>query len=620
MNCFTTLCRHKIFILLLGLLVFHNYVQAQSAACERAVSQTFSINGLCVGCTVTDPQLAVDNDAATFSQLKVLVGLLGGYVQQTLVFPFSGKAGDTIVLSLSFPAVPANVNQIAAVQVATYQNSTYNNDRRALNDPALLVKLGDGKKALVKIAATQPYNQLEVRLTSVVQLIGSANIHDAGRQSPPPVVANEPVSICSATKAYLQASGPSGATFNWYDSDTSATPVFTGADFTTPFLFNSRAYYVATVAAPGCPEGSRKKVPIEVKDAPLPPLVLGDTLAVCKGARTSLRASIGSGNIFKWYTSEVGGTPVFTGATFLTPPITANIVYYAEAVNALGCASQRSAVSVTVKPVPPVPVVTLTNACFREPGLMEIETPDHNTEYKWYNSATATQPLFTGTIFGFIALAPVTYYISATHDGCTSARRAVTTTPLPLPPTPAAVKDTVKVCPGGTAVLRAKKVPGMQYRWYTEPEEGQVDSYADTLVVAKALFSIVFYLEAVNENGCVSENRKAVLVLVGPGPGCQTSASTLEETGKSAGLIKEWRVFPNPFSEQLTVRFTLQQQARVLIQLIPVKGSQPVAVKEEIMLPGTFTIPVDVSRIPSGLYLCRVIAGKDTVVEQVIKL
>src|ERR1700744_4449494 len=37
------------------------------------------------------------------------------------------------------------------------------------------------------------------------------------------------------------------------------------------------------------------------------------------------------GATFNWYTTPTGGTPVFTGTTFTTPPINGNVTYYAEA-------------------------------------------------------------------------------------------------------------------------------------------------------------------------------------------------------------------------------------------------------------------------------------------------
>ena len=44
---------------------------------------------------------------------------------------------------------------------------------------------------------------------------------------------------------------------------------------------------------------------------------------------------------YQWYAAATGGTPLYTGATFTTPVLTANTSYYVEADNANACASAQ---------------------------------------------------------------------------------------------------------------------------------------------------------------------------------------------------------------------------------------------------------------------------------------
>ncbi|MCW3465011.1 T9SS type A sorting domain-containing protein [Chitinophaga nivalis] len=166
-------------------------IQAQSILPGLARIQTYKTDGLCVGCLVAQPELAVDTSSTTYSQLKILLGLLGAYAQQTLTFPSTGSTGSTVTLLLSFPATVTNPLQVGNVEVATYLNGTFNNDRRRLADldMGIFVMLLEGNKVMVFITCEKPFNQLEVRLTSGLQLIGSVNIHYAAQEVPAQQVA-----------------------------------------------------------------------------------------------------------------------------------------------------------------------------------------------------------------------------------------------------------------------------------------------------------------------------------------------------------------------------------------------------------------------------------------------
>ena len=80
---------------------------------------------------------------------------------------------------------------------------------------------------------------------------------------------------------------------------------------------------------------------------------LASDTAVCVGASALLRASTPIGQLF-WYDTPEGGTPVGSGAAFMTPPLTTSRAWYVEAVDS--CVSPRA--RVLVQALPAVGVLT----------------------------------------------------------------------------------------------------------------------------------------------------------------------------------------------------------------------------------------------------------------------
>ncbi|MCW3464827.1 Ig-like domain-containing protein [Chitinophaga nivalis] len=507
------------FLLLLGLLLIStSTLRAQNVPCDAATSQTNATSGLCVGCYVDKPDLAVDNDTTTASSLHVILGLLGGYAEQTLQFPFTGNTGDSIRLLLSFPVNLLDLGVLSSVQVATYNGTIYNGDRKAIN--AVALRLISPERAEVTLLATKSYNRVEVRLNSgVLQLLNAVNIHYASRLLTAPKVAKDTVTICEGNTATLQATAPAGVTFNWYTQATGGTAVSAGATFITPVLYTTTTYYVAAVSASGCASKLRTPVKVVVNPAPSTPIALGDTLSICTGSRTTLKAIGDSGNVFKWYLQETGGTAIFTGATFVTPVLTATTVYYVEAVDNKGCSSQRSSVTVTVNPLPAQPDVKLTPACKGQNATLAVVTPVAGTVYSWYATATSVTPLAIGNTFSFRQdSTSITYFVSATRNGCISVRKAITATALPAPLPPTVAKDTVAICKGATATLQATGPAGATFSWYTQATGGTSVFTGATFITPALSATTTYYVAATATSGCASTVRTPVTVVVNPLP------------------------------------------------------------------------------------------------------
>ena len=140
---------------------------------------------------------------------------------------------------------------------------------------------------------------------------------------PVPVIGfTTPNPVCQNTNTILQASTSIGV-LNWYDSNTSVTPIFTGTTFTTPNLSTSTIYFIEAISN-GCPS-NRLAIPVQVVPAPT---VLDETVFFCENTSVTLQSGI-SGSSYLWSTGAttqncaVGSAGTYS--VLITTPLNCNL-------------------------------------------------------------------------------------------------------------------------------------------------------------------------------------------------------------------------------------------------------------------------------------------------------
>lgn len=76
----------------------------------------------------------------------------------------------------------------------------------------------------------------------------------------------------------------------------------------------------------------------------------------------------------------------------------------------------------------------------------------------------------------------------------------------------------------------------------------------------------------------------------------------IEEPGSLQNAV----VFPNPSSQSTSVLFSLNQTERVNVMLLDVTGKELQNLAEEKMQAGNHQVPIDTSKLPAGVYFCKV--------------
>ncbi|RYF55823.1 MAG: gliding motility-associated C-terminal domain-containing protein [Cytophagaceae bacterium] len=137
------------------------------------------------------------------------------------------------------------------------------------------------------------------------------------------------------TTTFTASSTTPNAIFDWYTTPTGGTSIFTGATFTTPPI-NATVVYYAEAKDPATNQVSTTRatgtITLAIPTTPPTVAVNPPTRQIISGQTTTFTAtSTTPGAIFTWYTTPTGGTAIFAGATFTTPPVTTETTFYAEA-------------------------------------------------------------------------------------------------------------------------------------------------------------------------------------------------------------------------------------------------------------------------------------------------
>jgi gliding motility-associated-like protein len=503
--------------------------------CNTAIDELHGISSALLGLGlniggVANPQLAIDGDITTASTLNAGVAVLGSFAQQTVIYNSLSVIGDSVRVTLGITPALISAGVLQNIALSTFNGNTSNNDTKTLSSALLIVKLlgitGGIQKVVVTFVPTAIFDRVQLRLGGgIANVLSTLNFYEAQHILPSPVVtvngvATNNTQICSGANATLTATAVTNTVFNWYTVPTSGTAVFTGAVFTTPALATTTTYYVEAMRN-GCTDASqRTAVVVTVNPLPATAIITANTATICQGQTATFTAQATTGVTVKWYATATGGTPLFTGNTFTTTVLKTSTNYYAEAVNATGCAAaQRTQVSVTVNPSPVVPTLSIAAITINagQTATISVTNPQTGIIYNWYTAATGGTIAFTGTTFTTAALtATTTYYVEAASSTCISPSRAQVTITVNQLPNVTVVPATQAVNVGQTATLTASSTtPNAIFNWYTAATGGTSIFTGATFTTPPIIGNTTYYAEAKDPNtGAISATRASGAITV----------------------------------------------------------------------------------------------------------
>ncbi|URC11141.1 gliding motility-associated C-terminal domain-containing protein [Flavobacterium sp. B183] len=402
--------------------------------CLEANSQQTTQNGLCLLCSSSAQNNSVDGNSTTASSITLPVGLVNGWIQQTLQFNNPGKTGDFIDVDLELPGGIADLSLLGAVSLATYNGATYNNDRTFINNALVTLQLLSGDKFRATITAGANFDRVEVRLGGLVSALTTLKIYQATHRYKLPSFTGN-TTICGGQTTTLTANIVAGETIKWYDALTGGTLLASTAAYTTPALTANTTYYVE-VTRDGCVNSERNPVTVTVNNPIAPGTVVASPLNLCSGTSTTITIqSPVAGTVYKWYDASSGGNLVFTGTVYNTPNLTATTTYYVEASIASCISATRTPVTVNVNPRPSAPVAVSSPVIIQsgqDVTLAVVTNP--GIKHTWYDVPTGGTFLATN-VDSFTPspalTASKTFYVEAvdlTSDCTSSTRTAIVVT------------------------------------------------------------------------------------------------------------------------------------------------------------------------------------------------
>ena len=83
-------------------------------------------------------------------------------------------------------------------------------------------------------------------------------------------------------------------------------------------------------------------------------------------------------------------------------------------------------------------------------------------------------------------------------------------------------------------------------------------------------------------------------------------------TGGSAGAPLRFHLaqnYPNPFNPATNIEFTLPSASAVRLRVYNILGQEVATLVNGTLAAGTHTVRFDASKLPGGIYVCRLIAG-----------
>ena len=409
----------------------------------------------------------------------------------------------------------------------------------------------------------------------------------------PPVA--ESIDICSPGPAYLEATGGFEGNYRWYETEDAEESIADEykSSFTTPLLSRTTTYYVANVEGP-C-ESERTAVTVTVLAVPEAPQVQdGES---CGPGSVTLTAEGSTEGNYRWYSSKDAEEPIagVSGSSYTTSTLSSSTTFFVAVVGENSCESERIAVTAHIYPVPDAPQVQDRKHC--GPGTVTL-TASGGSEgnYRWYETANATQPL--SGIYGSSFTTPeiqttTTYYVSITNEHCESERVAVNAEILEVPDAPTGID--VERCGPGTFTLTVEGSTNGNYRWYTsENPDETIEGAVNSTFTTPELNSSKTYFVSINDGACESA-RKAIKAIVLPLPdapqaenqeSCGEGVFTFTASGGRKGDYRWYRgeTDTNPIAGETSNTFTtglLSQSKAFYVAVVDEKGCESKRTKVE---------------------------------------
>ncbi|MFH1320589.1 MAG: DUF1573 domain-containing protein [Bacteroidota bacterium] len=431
-------------------------VASDETACEGGTIPDLTAAGTDIK-WYSDPALTtLVFSGSPFATGETIAGTYTYYVTQTEAVNGCESPSDTVTLTIySVPAVPTSSDETACEGGTIPDLTATGTDIKWYSDPALTIlefsgspfATGETNAGIYTYYVTQTVNTCESPSDTVTLIIYSVPAV--------PTISDE-IACEGGTIPDLTATGTD---VKWYSDPALTTLVFSGSPFVTGETNAGTYSYYVTQTVNTC-ESPSDTITLTIYTVPAA-TAASDEIACEGGSIPDLTAT---GTDIKWYSDPALTMLEFSGSPFATGETTAGTYtyYVIQTVNA--CESPADTVSLTIYPIPTVPVASDETAC---EGTSISDLTATGTDLKWYSDPALTILVFSGSPFvtGETATGTYTYYVTQTVNTCESPADTVLLTIYPAPAVPVASDEVA--CEGGT--IPDLTATGTDIKWYSDP-------------------------------------------------------------------------------------------------------------------------------------------------------
>ncbi len=320
----------------------------------------------------------------------------------------------------------------------------------------------------------------------------------AGPTSVPVAGSNGPL-CAGATLNLTSTSAGSGVSYTW-SGPASGIPAIQNPSITNTTTAQS-GDYIVTAAIGTC--ARKDTVTVQVKPLPATPTATNNG-PLCPGETLNLQGNSSTPGVSYNWSGPVSVPPVQNPSLSNVTP--ANDGIYTLSVSLNGCTAPNTATTtVTIKPVPAVPTAS-SNSPVCTGGILNLTagsiTPGVSYDWSGPNNFTSTQQ--NPVIDPVPAAAAGTYEVSATLNGCTSAKGSTTVAVNTLSYLGAYASPNDTICEGSTLTVVTVPTNGGSspaFQWFknNNPIAGATKvNYATTT----AITGDTFYCRMIAGNIC----------------------------------------------------------------------------------------------------------------------
>jgi hypothetical protein len=430
---------------------------------------------------------------------------------------------------------------------------------------------------LIQGATLQSYNATSVGTyqVKVTNAQGCPDMSDpvfVYNASTPNAIISSPstnITVCPNIYITLTAGFGSGYTYQWFKNG-----VILNGSTGQSLLCDNGSYTVRVTNAQGCSSISQPRV-ITWSSLPVASITTSTgNPGFCSGSSVNLSTPHTTGNTYKWY--KYGN--LIAGATSSTYQASTAGKYKVVVTNSTGCSKTSAPINISLYPVPPATITATGPTTFCQGSQVKLQANYGSTySYQWYKYGNAIPGETNRNLFAN-STGPYKVEVTSAY-GCSKKSTSTNVTVLATPVATITPDGPTTFCAGGSVLLKGPNGTGNTYQWKLMGNDIAGATNKNYTATAAGNYKVA----VTNSLGCTDISDPVIVTVP-----CRMKNETITEN---------LELFPNPANTYITISGGIPSSYEVI------NATGQVLISQE----KNTTDVIDISPIPAGLYLIRVV-------------